>query len=165
MHSLIIITWKYLFLLQIVPCDTEHNIIRSTGQHNSTPSHTLRPIMLLCSISKFLFETQLWVFRAIFFICTSDFMWMLCVATTQLQTFTFAKAAMQLFTELCKIIQLECSDWILCYELKTFCLIWSFQSVLDDVYGLQGHKTVLTANLLLILWRDLLLPSSWVIQE
>jgi hypothetical protein len=33
-------------------------------------------------------------------------MWMLCVATTQLQTFTFTKAAMQLF----KIIQFECSD-------------------------------------------------------
>jgi hypothetical protein len=37
-------------------------------------------------------------------------MWMLRVATTQLQTFTFTKAAMQLFTLLCKIIQFECSD-------------------------------------------------------
>lgn len=71
MHILIILIWKCLFLLQIVPCDNEHHI-RSTGQHDSTPSHTLRPIILLsCSIVKFLFETFLWAFRAIFFICTS----------------------------------------------------------------------------------------------
>jgi hypothetical protein len=149
----IILIWKYLFLLQIVPSGTQHHITSSTGRHDSTPLHTLRPIIVLsCAISKFLFETLLWVFRAIFFICTStDFMWMLLHSCSSS----------------------HCCARSSCYYVlnEYFAMTWIYfvwfevSSVLDDICGLQEHNIVLTANLLLTLWMDLLPPSSRVIQE